>query len=275
METHVRYLGRSAIFKTEKAFSTDFPVDHVEGARRTNHEIDDRAVTVTAITDHNQWRLDVHGFCILHAKTHLNPRDAYEKKDEVQDAYWYEIEAIMHKNFPQYSRIECFDLTLRKRDSDFPAVARAYRKEYEQPSSTAHSDYSQLGSFLSLKHCFPGQEDYWADKEFDMINVWRPLNGPTDDWPLALCDYTTIDTEEDIRLNDSIRRDLVGESSLLHYNPAHRWYYLPNQGADDLIVFRNSNSHGKGARCFHAAVLNPMAQGPPRESAEVRLVAFY
>jgi hypothetical protein len=187
METSIRYLARSPIFEKEKAFSTDFPVDHVEGARRTNNEADDRLVTVAEIKNSSQWKLDVHGFCLLHADTHLDRKDVYTKKKEIQNAYWYEIEAILHENFPQYSRIEGFDLTVcvllpciirpcltglikvRKRDPDFPAVMRAYRPEYEQPSSTAHSDYSQNGGFLALQHCFPGQDDYWKDKEFDML----------------------------------------------------------------------------------------------------------
>lgn len=112
METRVRYLARSPIFETEKAFSTDFPVDHVKGARRTNHEAEDRLVTVAAIENSSHWKLDVHGFCLLHADTHLDPNDVYTKKKQVQDAYWYEIEAILHKNFPRYSRIESFDLTV-------------------------------------------------------------------------------------------------------------------------------------------------------------------
>lgn len=58
---------------------------------------------------------------------------------------------------------------VRKRDPEFPAISRGYREEYEQPSSTAHSDYSQDGGFLTLQHCFPGQEDYWKDKSFDML----------------------------------------------------------------------------------------------------------
>ena len=70
-------------------------------------------MTVTAIEDPSDWKLDVHGFCILHAETHLNPHDVYTKKKEVQAAYWYEIEAILHMHFLQYSRIESFDLTVR------------------------------------------------------------------------------------------------------------------------------------------------------------------
>lgn len=191
MKTHVRYLGRSPIFGKEKAFSTDFPVDHVKGAKRTNHKADHRPMTVTAIKNPSNWKLDVHGFCILHAKTHLNPHDVCTKKREVQAAYWYEIEAILHEHFPQYSRIESFDLTVRatanslvlrfkqtlltdcikvrKRDLDFPAISRGYRDEYEQPSRIAHCDYSQNGGFLTLQHCFPGQDDYWKDKKFDML----------------------------------------------------------------------------------------------------------
>ncbi|KAL6409840.1 hypothetical protein AUP68_06238 [Ilyonectria robusta] len=240
METHVRYLARSPIFETERAFSTDFPVDHVDRARRTNHEVDDRPVTVAPIEDPSQWKLDVHGFCILHAETHLDPQDVYTKKKEVQGGYWYEIEAILHKHFPQYSRVESFDLT----------VYDLVQNLSWQVVSTSR----------------------WL---IDPRSVWRPLVGSTDDWPLALCDYTTINTEEDIRLNDAIRRDLVGEGSLLHYNEAHRWYYLKDQGVNDLIVFRNSDSQGKRARCFHAAVFNPDAKGPPRQSVEVRVAAFY
>lgn len=114
METHVRYIARSPIFDTEKAFHIDFPVDHVKipGIRRKNHESDERPVTVTPIEEPNHWKLDVHGFCILREETHLDPHDVYTKKKEIQDAYWHEIEAILHKHFPRYSRIEGFDLTV-------------------------------------------------------------------------------------------------------------------------------------------------------------------
>lgn len=67
---------------------------------------------VAAIEDPSHWKLDVHGFCILHAETHLDPNDVCTNKRQVQDAYWYEIEAILHKHFLQYSRIESFDLTV-------------------------------------------------------------------------------------------------------------------------------------------------------------------
>ncbi|KAI2781586.1 putative CmcJ-like methyltransferase [Daldinia loculata] len=232
-------------------------------------------MTVTAIENPDEFKLDVHGFCVVHGSTHLDPDLASVNKKAVQDAYWQEIEAILHKNLPQYSRIEAFDLTVRKRDADFPKILRVYRNKYEQPSAIAHYDWSQQGATTVLEWCFPGNEGFCKYKKFDILNVWRPLREPTNNWPLAFCYYATIDPENDILLNDAIRRDRVEEICVLHSNEAHKWYYLKNQGVDDLFVFRNADSHGEKARGFHAAVNNTMAQGPLRESVEVRLVAIY
>jgi hypothetical protein len=112
METTMHYIARSPIFETEKAFDTDFPVDNIEGARGTNHTTDARAVIVHPIQDPTYWDLDVHGFCVLKEKTHLDPQDAFSRKREVQKDYWFEIEAILHEVFPRYSRIESYDCTV-------------------------------------------------------------------------------------------------------------------------------------------------------------------
>lgn len=81
-------------------------------------------------------------------------------------------------------------------------------------------------------------------------SVWRPLKGPNNDWPLALCDWTTIDQGADIRLNDGLRRDRIDENSLLHYSPSHKWYYIKDQTVEDLIVFRQTDSTNKLASKF-------------------------
>lgn len=116
METSIQYIARTPNLKTEKAFSTDFPVDHVEGAYRTNTQPDHRPKVVTPLGDPKEWNLDIHGFCVLHGKTHLDTEKAYKDKSAVQEAYWHEIEAILHQEFPQYSRIECFDFTVSSLD---------------------------------------------------------------------------------------------------------------------------------------------------------------
>ncbi|KAL6401119.1 hypothetical protein AUP68_16843 [Ilyonectria robusta] len=161
MQTSIHYIARTPNLETEKAFVTDFPVDHVEGAVRQNTVPDHRQVFVAAVDDPAKYKLDVHGFCFIRGyQTHLDPEKACKDKASVEEAYWYEIEAILHEKFLQYSRVECFDMTVRKRDPDFPEVVRVYRDEHEQPSPVVHCDWSKDGSLEVLQWCFPGNDSY-------------------------------------------------------------------------------------------------------------------
>lgn len=76
-------------------------------------------------------------------------------------------------------------------------------------------------------------------------SIWKVLQGPNNDWPLAVCDFQSVNLAEDYVANDVINERTVGENGLMHYNSHHKWYYLENQDLDDLVVFRNSNSLGK------------------------------
>lgn len=82
----------------------------------------------------------------------------------------------------------------------------------------------------------------------DQLSLWRPLRGPNDDWPLALCDAETIDHSKDLRVSDVVHFNRTGENILLHANEAHRWYYMSRQNRDELFVFRNCDSQGRRAR---------------------------
>jgi hypothetical protein len=46
---------------------------------------------------------------------------------------------------------------------------------------------------------------------------------------------------------DLLYYNRVGENQLLHHNAKHRWYYIPDQRPEDLLVFRNTDSTGNRA----------------------------
>jgi hypothetical protein len=78
-----------------------------------------------------------------------------------------------------------------------------------------------------------------------MRSVWRVTKGPNRDWPLGLCDYTTLDLEH-VEFSDVIHKQKVGESTRLHYNHQQRWHYLDSRfcsmlrtGAQSLMTDRN------------------------------------
>lgn len=87
----------------------------------------------------------------------------------------------------------------------------------------------------------------WSDLDVAKLSVWRPLTGPNDDWPLALCDHRSVNDEEDIINGDILHTSRVGENQLLYYNERHQWYYVPGQQPEDLLVFRNTDSTGQRA----------------------------
>jgi len=84
----------------------------------------------------------------------------------------------------------------------------------------------------------------------ESISVWRVTQGPNNDWPLAICDYSTIDLN-DLESTDVIHKERIGESLRLYHNRSQRWYYLSDQNTDEVTIFRNTDSRGTHIPCKH------------------------
>jgi len=65
--------------------------------------------------------------------------------------------------------------------------------------------------------------------------MWRPIRGPLRDAPLAVCDALSVDPG-DLVPSDLVYRDRVGETYSVTYNPAHRWFYVPEMRADEALL---------------------------------------
>ena len=114
-------------------------------------------------------------------------------------------------------------------------------------------------------------------------NVWRSLAGSTQDVPLGLCDYTSVE-QGDLLDCEAIFDPLDGSPEwsfanyLLAENPAHRWYYYPDMRPDEAIVFKTSESDpGRAQLMPHGAFDNPLAgdDAPPRVSLEMRGTCYW
>ena len=90
----------------------------------------------------------------------------------------------------------------------------------------------------------------------DILSAWHPLKGPTQDWPLAVCDASTVDFENDAVPGDIVQVDRVTENMQIHYNDDQKWYYLSNQMPSEMLLFKNADSETpRGAHC--GELLNP------------------
>jgi len=135
-------------------------------------------------------------------------------------------------------------------------------------------------------------------------SVWHPLRGPLRDWPLALCDASSVNFEKDSKAGNLIDREGGSENIQIQYSPQQKWYYLRDQSPAELLIFKNADSNspsgatpgewripcqelsleiGKGLICVwllgvpHSSFVNPNSTPSDllRESIECRLLVLW
>ncbi|KAL9010327.1 MAG: hypothetical protein Q9173_004728, partial [Seirophora scorigena] len=123
-------------------------------------------------------------------------------------------------------------------------------------------DYTSQDSLVDfIKDLSKDSAEEILNRKYICVNVWKPLQGPVYDWPLALCDASTVNPDKDLVINDNVVSQINKniENVMVHYNSNQIWYYLSNQMPSELLIFRQHNSEGDpGLRSFQA----PFHQDP-------------
>lgn len=82
-------------------------------------------------------------------------------------------------------------------------------------------------------------------------SVWKPLSHPVDEWPLAVCDGTTLNPDDSIE-TDSVRQGSSSTHYYVRYNPGQRWYFLDRQTPEEALIFKHFDSKpGVEAPCMN------------------------
>jgi hypothetical protein len=113
---------------------------------------------------------------------------------------------------------------------------------------------------------------------FAEINVWRPIRGPVESTPLAVCDARSIDPVDFVP-TDFVYREKVGEVYRLAYNPKHRWFYFPGLECNEVILLKcyDSCKDERARFSAHSAFDDPTSptDAPTRESIEARTLVVW
>lgn len=110
-----------------------------------------------------------------------------------------------------------------------------------------------------------------------IINLWGPIRGPLRDSPLALSDARSV-SFDDLVPSELVYPHRVGETHPVSYNPTHRWFYVPEMGADEALLLKCFDSETEGRARFapHSAFTDRTAPtDAPREIIEVRTLVFH
>lgn len=241
------------------------------GVPRTNADHEAHAVKIRdarPIADHVS--LDANGFALLQHRSAV--KDFFDD-EEVRRVYYPEVERLVKEATGAY-RVHIFDHTTRRRVADAETQADAPR----QPVRRVHIDHTALSGPQRVRDLLPDEAEELLKGRVQVINLWRPIKGPLQDSPLAVCDATTIHSD-DLVPSDLVYPHRVGETYSVKYNPTHRWYYVPQMQTDEALLLKCSDtSTGVPARFTpHSAFTDPTApaNAPPRESIEVRTLVFH
>ena len=222
--------------------------------------------------------LDVHGF-ELHAFPPVTG-DCYD--DEfVRTRYFPQVAAFVRAALDAHS-VFVFDYNTR-------SSVRAARGEpgVRVPVAAVHNDYTERSGPRRAREILTerGRGDL-VDRRYAFVNLWRPLVGPVQDMPLAVCDARTVRAEDIVNtpIHHFVESDLrhpshSGEIQSLRHAPRHVWYWFSDMQPDEALLLKCYDSATDGRARFmpHTGFEHPACPPDhiPRESIEARTLVIH
>jgi hypothetical protein len=249
-----------------------YTYDPPDGTPRSNAAYAPHRVRVADIRPRKrEFSLDTHGFAVLDHPSAL--RD-FDDEDAIRRVYYPEAEAALAAATGA-SRVFIFDHTIRRRiDGAADRAAGAPR----QPVPRVHVDHTAASGPGRVRAWLPEEAEQLLRGRVQVINLWRPITGPLQDFPLAVADARTIPFD-DLVAQDLVYPDRVGETYGVTFSPAHRWYYLRDMQPNEALLLKCYDSRTDGTARFapHTAFDDPTAPAdrPYRHSIELRTLVFH
>lgn len=108
-----------------------------------------------------------------------------------------------------------------------------------QPAAVVHGDQTPTGAIQRVHLHMPAEDaPELLKKRFQIINLWRPISHAALDWPLALCDYRSVEVEKDAFPIALVYPDRRGEVYGFHPNPNHKWKYFRGMTPEEAILIK-------------------------------------
>lgn len=228
----------------------------------------------------DQFTLDRNGFALIGYASAVTD---FTDREEVDRVYAGEVAELV-KSRTGADRVAMLGWTLRR-------SADPGENASQPQAALVHDDFSVAGARRRAETAyashFPGGPGF---RRALITSLWRVFSPPPQDWPLALCDYTSVGPGEglDNRMYfvDKIPEDLYAEMPPdapgasgfeFHHNPGHRWWYFPDMTRDEILLFKlNDSDHARAWRVPHSAFRDPAARATqPRHSIEFRTIAYF
>ena len=200
--------------------------------------------------------------------------DQFDDDDAVKATFYPQV--IRHvMEHTGARRVVVFDHTIRRR---LPADLKVQTTVKRPAVLLVHSDYTERSGPQRVRDIMGDEAGALLGRRVAFYNVWKPLYRRVEELPLAMCDATTHDAADMLRM-DLKYRERTGEIYVMRWSPRHRWLYFPLMEADQALMLKTYDSETDGRARFmgHTAFEDPTSppDAPQRESIEVRTMAFF
>ena len=293
IQTSIEFTVRDPRHKTEKPYSLRYDTD---GAiPKTNTANEAKSVTIKNFRTVQSFSNYGHyGFCVEKLDEPLT-EGVFEEKEAIRDTWYPRIEGILRRRWPEAKAVYILEHNLRKRHAQFPSLQQGLQVEYTQPARLAHIDSSLDSAVQTAQAAFSIPANQC--RRVVSLNFWKSLQGPGNDWPLALCDERTLDRASDTVIADVVYHNRYTENEFVYHNAKQEWWYVSDLQDDEIIMFLQKDSEseiegGGGEYDFvqktdlvlmgpagvaHTSFHNPVVEegAKPRSSIEFRTFVIF
>jgi hypothetical protein len=237
--------------------------------QRTYHNVKHTMAIINGRALDERPALDREGFALVrHPTATVNFYD----EAEVRAVYYPEVERLV-KQATGAIRVLVFDHNVR-----CTPMAKEGINGAREPVRFAHNDYTLKSGPQRVRDLLGDEAEALLKNRFAFINVWRPIRGPVEEAPLAVCDARSM-RPGDFVATDLKYRDRTGEVYSVAYSPDHRWVYFPRMERDEALLLKcyDSAIDGRARWTAHTAFDDPGSppNPAPRESIEARTIVFF
>lgn len=243
----------------------------------------------------SEFSVDNAGFAVCRAPA---KETAFTDDEQVRTGYYAEVEELLRKQLPGVKRVVIFDHTIRRRTK---GSARS-------PVELVHVDQTPRAAEMRVRRHLPENEAAeLLNGRYQIINVWRPIQNPASDFPLAVIDWRSTTPADFVKVDllyPKNHRELgevapdpnsaqltegyevTGETYAIAPHKKHHFYYQKDMTPEEVMLIKCFDSrsatmtdgqteiaHG----ACHTAFFDPNtpAEAPGRQSIEVRCLVFY
>ncbi|CAG8380582.1 unnamed protein product [Penicillium salamii] len=129
---------------------------------------------------------DNSGFAVYQAPT----KKTFDA--QVKEEYYAEVEELLRNKLPGVKKVVIFDHTIRRREK---GSARS-------PVQLVHLDQTPKAAEMRVRRHIPEAEaEELLKGRYQIINVWRPIENPASDFPLAVIDWRSLRPSDLVKVN--------------------------------------------------------------------------